>query len=324
MTRIVAVGTLFALVLSAAAPSTELRASQDGPKRELKYRFAKGDRFPMKIDYRMSVRLHKIPDLFQGVMTEDPLELKMEARLDVTVKEAGADGAAELEGAWTSMKVKGHVMTIDLDFVHPPPKDAKPRPKADPALEGDLQGLMNIEENLAKLVEKPLQLKADAQGRIVVAGDAAQLEGPFRTLGGLTGALPKGLVGPGDVWKDETKIQIPAGASTMDVKIGIESKVEGEAPVDGRSATRVKSKFTVGSPEGFQADDPNNPLQIKIKTEGDGEGVLHFAHAEGRLAKAQSALKIKVSVNLPNPGGGEEIELGGTVTIEQTNEMGAK
>jgi hypothetical protein len=316
MSRFVAV----VAVLLVLAPA----GAQDGPKRELKYRFAKGETFPMKIDYRMSVKLHKIPDLFQGVMGEDPMDLKLEALLDASVKEVGADGAAHLEGAWKSLKVKGHVMVNDIDFAHPPAKDAKPAPKPDPALEGDLQGLMNMEDNLRKLVAGPLQLKVDPQGRIAVVGDAAQLEGPFRTLGGLTGSLPRGPVGPGDAWKDETKIQIPAGASTMDVKIGIESKLEGTAPVDGRACARVKSKFAVGSPEGFAQDDPNNPLQLKIKTEGEGEGTLHFAYEEGRLAKAQSSLKIKVSVAFPNPGGGEEIELGGTVKIDQTNEMGGR
>ena len=315
MRRIVAVGTLFALLLGAAA-------AQDGPKRELKYRFAKGERFPLKIDYRMAVHLSKIPEIFQGVMGEDPLDLKMETLLDVTVKDVGADGSAELEGAWTSMKMKGHVMSVNLDFVHPLPKDAKPKPKVDPALEGDLQGLMNMEANLEKLVKSPLQLKVDPQGRIAVAGEAANMEGPFRTLGGMTGALPKGAVGPGDSWKDETKIQIPGGATTMDVKVAIESKVEGEAPVDGRPAVRVKSKFVVGSPE--LKDDPNNALQFKVKTEGDGESLLHFAYEEGRMVKSQAALRIKLAVNIPNPGGGEEIELGGTVKIEQSNTMGGR
>jgi hypothetical protein len=303
---------------------SETGSAQDGPKRELKLRFAKGDAFPMKIDYRMSVKLNQIPEIFQGVMSESPLELAFDARLDVTVKGTSEDGGAELEGGWKSLKVKGHVMVNDVDFVHPPAKDAKPAPKLDPALEGDLGGLMNLEDMLGKLVKNPLQLKVDPQGRISVVGDATRLQGPFRALGGLGGALPPGPVGKGDAWKDETKIQIPAGAAMLDVKIAIESRVEGEGPVDGRPCVKLASKFKVGSPEGFKKDDPDNPLNLQIKTEGEGEGTALYAHEEGRMARAQSALKIKVSVSFPNPGGGENIELKGAVKIDQTNEMGGR
>ncbi len=305
------------MLLLAAAP-------QEG-KHELRYAFTKGAAFPYQLKYAMAIKLDKVPEIFQGVMAEDLVDLKMEALLDVLVKDVAADGSATLVGTWKALKAKGHVMVTDVDFAYDADKKAEGKPKgaADPA-DPALQGILNLEDQLRQTVGQPLHLTADALGRLTVkaegGGRAQELEGLFRSLNGLMGALPKDRIGKGDAWKDETKVSIPAANSTVDVKVVTDNVYEADEDVKGRSCAVLRSKFKVGQVE--QKNDPNNPLNVQIKTEGEGEGRTWFSVKEGRAAKTQSLLKVKVSAVIPNPGGGDDIELKATVKMEQSGEVG--
>ena len=303
------------LLLVAAAP-------QDG-KKELRYAFTKGESFPYQLKYAMGIKLDKVPEIFQGVMAEDLVDLKMEALLEVQVQDVAADGSATLVGTWKALKAKGHVMVTDVDFAFDADKkgEAKPKPPGDPA-DPALQGILNLEDQLRQTVAQPLTLTADTLGRLTVkgAGGAQELEGLFRSLNGLMGALPKDKIGKGDAWKDETKVSIPAANSTVDVKVVTDNVYEADEDVKGRSCAVLRSKFKVGQAE--QKKDPNNPLNVEIKTEGEGEGRTWFCAKEGRAAKTQSLLKVKVSAVIPNPGGGDDIELKATVKMDQSGEVG--
>src|SRR5688572_20703771 len=103
---------LMAVVIGALALAA---APQDG-KRELRYAFTKGETFPYALKYAMGVKVDKVPEIFQGVLPEDLLDLKIEGLLDVKVTEVAADGSATLEGTWKKLTAKGHMLVNDVDF----------------------------------------------------------------------------------------------------------------------------------------------------------------------------------------------------------------
>jgi hypothetical protein len=293
-------------------------------KQTLRYKFTKGESFPYRFKYAMGIKLDKVPEIFQGVMGEDPIDLKMEALLDVRVKDVAADGSATLEGTWKTLTAKGHVMVNDVDFAYDADKKATEKPKkADEPQEPALEGVLNLEDQLRRTVAQTMQLTADPFGRLSVKADggrAQELEGLFRSLNGLMGALPKDGIAKGDAWKDETKVSIPAAGSTVDVKIATDNLYEADEDVKGRSCARLLSKFKVGQVE--KKDDPNNVFNLQIKTDGEGEGRTWFSAKDGRAVKTQSALKVRVNAVIPNPGGGDDIELKATVKMDQSGELG--
>jgi hypothetical protein len=310
---------LTAVLLGALALAA---APQDG-KRELRYAFTKGETFPYALKYAMGIRLDKVPEVFQGVMGEDPLDLKIDATLDVKVLEVAADGSATLEGTWKKLTAKGHVMVNDVDFsFDADKKDDKAKQPAEPA-DPALDGIMNLEDQLRRATTQPLLLTADPLGRLSVKADgskAQELEGIFRSLNGMMGALPKEKIAKGDAWKDTTKVSIPAAGSTVDVPISTENVYLSDEDVKGRSCAVLSSKYKVGQVE--RKEDPNNVFNVKFQTEGEGEGKTWFNAKDGRAAKTQSLLKVRVNAVIPNPGGGDDIELKATVKMEQAGELG--
>lgn len=315
-------GTKMNRLWAAAVGMLLLAAAPQEGKRELRYAFTKGESFPYQLKYAMAIKLDKVPEIFQGVMAEDLVDLKMEGLLDIQVKDVAADGSATLEGTWKALKAKGHVMVTDVDFAYDADKKAEAKPKAADPADPALQGILNLEDQLRQTVSQPLNLTADTLGRLTVKGvaGAQELEGLFRSLNGLMGALPKDKIGKGDAWKDETKVSIPAANSTVDVKVATDNRYEADEDVKGRSCAVLRSTFKVGQVE--QKKDPNNPLNVQIKTEGEGEGRTWFCSKEGRALKTQSLLKVKVGAVIPNPGGGDDIDLKATVKMDQSGEVG--
>src|SRR5438128_1939321 len=110
MTKLVAatLACLFCVAASAAPPLDPARGRQD-EKSELRYGFKKGEKFPLKLTYAMGVKLDKVPEAFQGVLSDEPVNLKLEGTLDMEVKEVTESGKAVLEGTWKTMKAKGAV-----------------------------------------------------------------------------------------------------------------------------------------------------------------------------------------------------------------------
>lgn len=315
MNRLTAV--LIGALALAAAP-------QD--RRELRYAFTKGDAFPYAMKYAMGVKLDKVPEIFQGVLPEDLLDLKMDGLLDLKVTDVAADGSATLEGTWKKLTAKGHMLVQDIDFAYDAEKKTattdKPAKKeeADPAIEG----LLNLEDQLRLATSQKLVLTADAFGRLTIKAEGAktqELEGIFRSLNGLMGALPKDKVAKGDAWKDQTKVTIPAAAGqTVDVPLATDNVYEADEEVKGRPCAVLKSKFKVGQVE--KKGDANNPFNAQFKTDGEGEGKTWFSAQDGRAAKSQSLLKVRVHAVFANPSGGDDIELNATVKMQQDGELG--
>jgi hypothetical protein len=299
-------------------------SAQDG-KVELRYKFQKGEKFPMKVGYSMGVKLDKVPEAFQGVLSDEPMNLKFEGTLEVEVKSVGEDGKAVLEGTWKTMKAKGVVMVNDIDFTYDADKktDAKPKKKE----EGDdpgLQGFLDLEDQFRKTAHQPLKLTVNSLGQVTAEGGAAKGMGEMNamlfSLNGLMGPLPKTAVGQGDSWKDETKLEMPGLAGAVDLRVKSDNTWASTETVEGQPCAVIKSKLSVGG-EGKAEEGGDNAFKIKMKTQGEGEGKTCFCAKGGYPAKVTSSLKVKLSATVPNPGGGEDMDIKATLKIEQAIEI---
>jgi hypothetical protein len=301
-----------------------LTALAQDAKQELRYTFKKGDKFAFTLKHGLSVRLDKVPEILQGVVSEDPIDVKFEGVIAAEVTDVAENGTAILNGTWRSAKAKGHVMVNDIDFDYDSSKkeEAKPKKKEDedPALAnfGDLQ------DQLSKMVRLPLKFSVDPLGKVSMmdsAGKLGEIESAFRSLNGLMGPLPKEKVGKGDTWKDEQKLGMPGVGGNVDIKIRTQNTIESVDKVGGEDCLVIKSKFSVGKLPGDK-DEPAPNVEVKIKTDGEGEGKTWFSLAQNRSIKSASSLKVKVTANIPNPGGGDEMELKAQLKIDTSHELG--
>ena len=299
--------------------------AQDG-KVELRYGLKKGEKLSLALSHALSVKLDKVPEILQGVVSEDPIAVKFEGVLDLEVTDVAEDGAARLNGTWRTAKAKGHIMVNDIDFDYDVAKkgEDKPKKKEEPD-DPTLQGFGDLQDQLGKMVRAPLKLSADKFGKVTVVegGDKLrEIESAFRSLNGLMGPLPKNAVAKGDTWKDELKLGMPGVGGTVDIKIRAENSVDAVEKVDGKDVYVIKSKFAVGKLPGEKDEAPASDIQVKIKTEGEGEGRTLFSVAEGRASKSTSALRVTVSATIPNPGGGEDMDLKAKLTIDTSHSLG--
>jgi hypothetical protein len=292
--------------------------AQDG-KSELRYSLKKGEKLSFALSHGLSVKLDKVPEILQGVVTEDPINVKFEGVVDMEVLEVAEDGTAKLSGKWRSAKAKGHVMVNDIDFDYDAAKaDDKPK-KKDPAEDPALAGFGDLQDQLATMVRTPLKISVDALGKVSLvegSGKLGEIESAFRSLNGLMGPLPKAKVGKGDTWKDELKLGMPGVGGNVDIKIRSENTVDAAEKADGKDVFVIKSKFSVGKLPGEKDDAPAAGIEVKIKTEGEGEGKTIFSLTDGRALKSTSALRVKVSATIPNPGGGDDMDLKAQLKIE--------
>jgi hypothetical protein len=302
-------------VLATLALAVLLSGLQD--KTELRYSLKKGEKLSFGLNHGISVKLDKVPEILQGVVTEDPITVKFEGVVDMEVTEVADDGTAKLSGKWRTAKAKGHVMVNDIDFDYDAAKaDAQPK-KKDPAEDPALAGFGDLQDQLATMVRTPLKISVDPQGKVSLvegSGRLGEIESAFRSLNGLMGPLPKGKVGKGDSWKDELKLGMPGVGGNVDIKILSENTVDSTEKADGKDLYVIKSKYTVGKRD--EAGAPAAGVEVKIKTEGEGEGKTHFSLTDGRALKSASTLRVKVSATIPNPGGGEDMDLKAQLKIE--------
>jgi hypothetical protein len=298
--------------------------AQDG-KTELRYGLQKGEKFSLALSHALSVKLDKVPEILQGVVSEDPISVKFEGVVDLEVTELAEDGTARLTGTWRTAKAKGHIMVNDIDFDYDVAKKGDEKKKKAEPEDPALQGFGDLQDQLGKMVRAPLKLSADKFGKVTVvegSGKLGEIESAFRSLNGLMGPLPKDAVGKGDSWKDELKLGMPGVGGTVDIKIRAENRIDSVEKIDGKNVFVIKSKFAVGKLPGDKEDAPAAGIEVKIKTEGEGEGKTLFSVTDGRASKSQSNLRVKVSATIPNPGGGEDMDLKAKLTIDTSHSLG--
>ena len=320
MKRILLAGIL--VVFGAPAP---FAAGEPQDKSELRYKFVKGEKFTFALRHGLSVRLDRVPEVLQGVLPEDPIDIKFEGLLDAEVTDVAENGNATVNAVWHSAKAKGHVMVNDIDFEYDVAKKGEDKPKKKEEEDPALQGFGDLQDQLSKMVRAPLKLSVDPLGKVAVVdggGKLGEIESAFRSLNGLMGPLPKEAVGKGDTWKDELKLGMPGVGGNVDIKIRSQNTIDSVEKVGGEDCLVVKSKYSVGKLPGEKEDGPAPGIEAKIKTDGEGEGKTYFSLATKRSIKSQSALKVKVSATIPNPGGGEEMELKAQLRIESSHQLG--
>jgi hypothetical protein len=288
--------------------------SQDGGV-ELRHRFEKGEKFPLRLAYSVQLKLDKIPDAFQGVVGEEPVNVKLEGLVQVEVSESGPAGAT-LEGTWSKLRAKGVLMIQDVDFSYDAEKKSdKPVPAADPA--PGLGGAFNLAERLEKMTREKLVLKVDPLGKITsVSGTgrgAGELDALFVSLNGLNGPFPEAKVAKGGAWKGESKLGLPGLGGAVGITVRSDTAWEGEETVDGRACAVLRSKLDVTNEEGKK--DEAAPFKLSMKASGGGEGKVHFAVKDGRLARSASSVSVRIKANA-NPGGGDEIDLEAVLKVD--------
>jgi hypothetical protein len=317
MKRTALAGLVFVFGLTAFA--------QDG-KSELRYSFKKGEKFTYQLQHRVSAKVDKVPEFLQGVISEDPIDVKFEGALDVEVTDVSEDGTAILNGTWRTAKAKGHVFVNDIDFDYDAAKKGDEKPKKKDADDPALPGFGDFQDQLGKMVRQPIKLSADKLGKLTVsegAGKLGEIESIFRSLNGLMGPLPKDKVGKGDSWKDDVKLGMPGIGGQVELKIRAENKIDSFEKVDGKDCVVIKSKFVVGKIGGDKEEGAGGgDIGAKVKTEGEGDGKTLFSTTEGRTSKSQSSLRIKLTVTIPNPGGGDDLDIKAMVKIETSNALG--
>jgi hypothetical protein len=308
------------LVVLGALTSTAQEA-----KSELRYTFTKGEKFSFGLKHGLSVRLDRVPEMLQGVLPEDPIDVKFEGLLDAEVTDVAENGTAAINAVWRTAKAKGHVMVNDIDFDYDVAKKGQDKPKKKEEEDPALQGFGDLQDQLGKMVRAPLKLSVDKLGKVSVVdggGKLGEIESAFRSLNGLMGPLPKDKVGKGDSWKDELKLGMPGVGGNVDIKIRSQNTIEATEKVGDDDCLVVKSKFSVGKLPGEKDEAPPPGIEAKIKTDGEGEGKTYFSVSKNRSIKSQSSLKVKVSATIPNPGGGEEMEIKAQLKIESSTLLG--
>jgi hypothetical protein len=286
-------------------------------KVELRYGFKKGETFPLRLRYALNVKLEQLPEGLQGILSEEPIDIKFEGVVEVEVTDVAGNGTASLSGNWRTAKASGHVMVNDLDFAFDSSKEKGD--KAKKKEEMDDPGFMDMQDQLNKMVRLPLKFSVDPLGKVTLAegsGRLGALEGPFRSLNGLMGPLPRNKIGKGDTWKEKIHLEMPGVAGNIDLVVTTNNSYDSAEKVDGRDVVTIKSTFTVS------AGEPVSDLNITLKIEGEGEGRMTFLLQEGRPAKSQSLLKARVNAVLPNPGGDGEMEIKAVVKIETGHDLG--
>ncbi|HJV66020.1 MAG TPA: hypothetical protein VJ550_09815 [Geomonas sp.] len=317
--------TLLAGILVVFGALTPVATGEQETKSELRYSFTKGEKFSFGLKHGLSVRLDRVPEMLQGVLPEDPIDVKFEGLLDAEVAEVAENGSATVTAIWRTAKAKGHVMVNDIDFDYDVAKKGEEKPKKKEEEDPALQGFGDLQDQLGKMVRMPLKLSVDKLGKVSVVdggGKLGEIESAFRSLNGLMGPLPKEKVGKGDSWKDEIKLGMPGVGGNVDIKIRSQNTIDAVEKVDGDDCLVVKSKFSVGKLPGEKDEAPPGGIEAKIKTDGEGEGKTYFSVAKNRSIKSQSALKVKVSATIPNPGGGEEMEIKAQLKIESSTVLG--
>ena len=310
-------GLILALGLTALA--------EQDTKLELRYAFKKGEKFSYKLVHNLSVRLDKVPEILQGVVPEDPIDVKFEALIDVEVTDVAENGTALLVGTWRTAKAKGHVMVNDIDFDYDVAKAVADKPKKKEEEDPALQSFGDLQDTLAKMVRTTLKLSVDTLGKVSIiegSGRLGEMESAFRSLNGLMGPLPKEKVGKGDSWKDELKLGMPGVGGNVDIKIRSTNAIDSLEKQGNDDCVVVKSKYSVGRLPGEKEEAPPAGIEAKIKTEGEGEGKTTFSLTKNRALASHSLLKVKVSASIPNQGGGDDLDLKAQLKVETAHEMG--
>ena len=190
--------------------------AQEGEKKELRYSFKKGETLTFDAYLNMKATLDKVPELLEGTLDKDAVDVKMKGRLQGKVVKVTDGGVATIKGRWMTFKAKGHVIVDDLDVDYDAKRDKdKKAPKKEEEPEDDfggggLLGGIDIASRLHEMTREEVILTVNPRGDVSRKGDAG-LEDQLFNFNGLMGALPKEAIAAGGKWKGERTMALPAG-----------------------------------------------------------------------------------------------------------------
>lgn len=292
-------------------------------KAVFRYRFEKGQKLALEVRYAVRVKLEKVPEVFQGLLSETPADLKIEGLLETEVGEVSAEGGAALEGRWKRLSARGGWMLGEVDFQYDAEKGGG-APKKAAAGEAP-PALFDLEEGLRAMARESVRFFVEPSGRVRMRSAGAPMVGEmseqFLSFNGLMGPFPKDPLGKGDSWKGEEKIAMPGVGGTMSVGVRSENRYESDESAGGRPCAVLRSKYSVGGEGVGRKEDPDQPLPFRLKTSGEGEAQTWFCLEEGMSARHQGNLRADLVVGIPDPGGGGDIELRMGLRIEQGYEV---
>ena len=292
--------------------------AQDAEKKELRYSFKKGETLTFDAYLNTKATLDKVPELLEGTLEKDAVDLKMKGRLTGEVVKVSDGGTATVKGRWLTFKAKGHVIVNDVDVDYDAKRDAgkKPPKKAEPddGFGGaDLLGGIDIAARLLEMTREEVVLTVNPRGEVSRKGEAG-LEDQLFNFNGLMGPLPEKKVASGDAWKGERILSLPAGIP-VGFKVLSKSTYAGDKKLGDRDCSLIKSTFEVKQAAGGDAAD----LGIKLDVKGGGEGQMWLSSKDGHPVKSTNTLNVKVVLNLgEDPTGGEDgLNLKITLKMEQ-------
>ena len=311
-------GTAVMTVLFAAT----VFAQETTDKRELRFKFEKGEKLTLKVAQKMNAKVSEAPDFLKDMMGEEPFDLDFSGTADLEVKDIDADGKATLEGRFAKMTAKGNVMVNEIDYSYDREKDGdKPAAGGDEGGDEGMPGMPNMEDEFAKLATSTLKITIDKFGKISFDGQGGSTAMAMQLLNisALVGVLPKDKVGKGDSWKNDESLSLPGMPIKMKVKSTnkfdkIEKKGDTECIV-------IKSEFAVGSESNEEDAPAEGAIPLQGKFTGTGDGTMYFDPAGGRPVENKLKLDTKFDFTMPNPQGGDDLNIKGTFTMSQTNEL---
>lgn len=307
---------IVAMTLAVAAQDTT-------DKQELRFKFTQGDKLTLGLKQKMNAKISESPDFLKDMLGEEPFDLTFEGTADLEVTKVDDDGVATLEGRFAKLSAKGNMMANEVDYKYDREKDGDKAPEPAEGEGEGMPGVPNMEQAFGTLATTPLKVKFDKFGKMTfeAEGDAARMGSQLFNLSALIGVLPKEKVGPGDTWKNEEQLSLPGLPLKMKVKAA--NKYDKMEKKDDADCAILKSEFTVGTTDG-EEEQAEGAIPLKGKFTGKGTGTMVFNPTAGRPVSTEVKLDTKFDLSMPNPQGGDDFEIKGTFTMEQSSTLKAK
>jgi len=285
-------------------------------KFELRCKFKRGERITAQMRQKMNVRFDQIPEEYQPIFGDEPLEVTLSGILYLEVKEVAESGSAKLEARVHRIKGKGLALANEFDYDY----DAdQPRSDPEPA-EGEVPGGIDPVNLLHQVATQVIPIQIDPRGKFELQGDSglpAELLNQFFNLNGLMGELPKEKVGVGDSWKSGQTLTIP-GFDQLKIPVTAVNTVEKVAEGD---VAEIGTKLSVGTVSDAIEQPEARMYNLKAKLTGEGAGTTHFSLGTGRVRDSKNRATVKILITADDPQGGDPIEFKATLTIEQEHQI---
>ena len=317
-----------------------LLAVQDAPKTEFRNAFKKGDAYNLFFNVRLRVTIEEIPEEFQEIFPDEPVDVRSKGEASLLVTNVADDGTATFEGKMQILSAGGVFFLADVAFDYDRGRDGE-KIKGGDSPEGAGAFGFSTAQTLKALALDKVKFTVDRMNKVAVTakGAARGYSDRIFDLAGLTGGLSKEKVGPGDSWKGTGTMQIPN--LPILIRVAAVNTYEKAGDLGGAPCAVLKSTFDLSSeaakevpaarkekrdqekpPDEEEPGRRRTPLdELKGKIEGQGDGTLLFGVDPARPLKHEARLKLKATLRVPHPAGGDEIVVRVKIVFSQGFEL---